>query len=143
MKETYLLFLMKLNNNNIFVSKKFLIKNEAEKILIFWLRKSRQKISILFYLARIFETQPCETLSCLAISHGLTPRCAMSTIFWRTGSGRGRPFTYIPPNWLTPPCPKTEDLNHDNSGSNRITPIFFLELKNLETFFDSESFWKN
>jgi len=53
----------------------------------------------------ILLTHPCETRSCLDISHGRTPWCAISTILWRTMSGSGRPLTKTPPSWLTPPWP--------------------------------------
>ena len=33
------------------------------------------------------------------------PECANSTIFCRVVSGKGRPETKTPPNWLTPECP--------------------------------------
>ena len=71
------------------------------KNLMSWFFEKSHRLSIL-------ETHPCETLSCLEMSHGLTPWCAMSTIRWRTTSGRGRPLTKTPPSWLTPPWPATQ-----------------------------------
>ena len=56
-------------------------------------------------LPRILLTQPCETRSCLLISHGRTPLCESSTILRRMGSGSGLPLTKTPPSWFTPPCP--------------------------------------
>jgi hypothetical protein len=56
-----------------------------------------------WYRARILDTHPCETRSCLDMSQGLIPRCASSTMRWRTAFGRGRPFTNTPPSWLTSP----------------------------------------
>jgi len=53
----------------------------------------------------ILLTHPCETRSCLEMSHGRTPWCAISTILWRTMSGSGRPLTKTPPSWFTPPWP--------------------------------------
>ena len=52
------------------------------------------------YLTRILLTHPCETLSCLEISHGLTPCCAMSTICCRMAWGRGLPLANWPPSWF-------------------------------------------
>lgn len=46
----------------------------------------------------ILETQPCDTLSCLDMTHGLTPAAAISTIFNRMWFGRGRPFMNTPPS---------------------------------------------
>lgn len=57
------------------------------------------------HLDSIFDTHPCDTRSCLLMSHGRTPLCASSTIRCRTTSGKGLPFTNTPPNWLTPPWP--------------------------------------
>ena len=61
------------------------------------------------------------------MSHGLTPWCAMSTIRWRTTSGRGRPLTKTPPSWLTPPWPATQGKGsvtcfgaHNNMTSKRL-----------------------
>ena len=56
-------------------------------------------------LPSILLTQPCETRSCLEMSHGRTPCRDISTIRWRTMSGSGRPLTNTPPSWLTPPWP--------------------------------------
>lgn len=56
-----------------------------------------------WYLARIFDTQPWDTRSCLEMSQGLTPICASSTILALTLLGRGLPLTNTPPNWLTSP----------------------------------------
>ena len=57
------------------------------------------------HLLSIFETQPCETLSCLEMTHGLTPAAAISMILSLMWLGRGRPLMKTPPNWLTRPCP--------------------------------------
>ena len=69
----------------------------------------------LSYLERIFETHPCDTLSCLAMSLGLTPFWASSTIRCLTISGRGLPLTYTPPSWLTPPWPVKEKHIYKNT----------------------------
>ena len=69
----------------------------------------------LSYLERIFETHPCDTLSCLAMSLGLTPFWASSTIRALTISGRGLPLTYTPPSWLTPPWPVKEKHIYKNT----------------------------
>jgi len=93
----------------LFSTKKFFFD---KKIFFF-----RQKFPLFFdktdeiyksfsYLAKILDTHPWLTRNWRAMSHGRTPLCAISTIFCRTGSGSGRPFTYIPPSWLTPPCPE-------------------------------------
>jgi len=55
------------------------------------------------YRARIFETQPCDTLSCRLISQGRIPSWASSTILTRIWFGRGLPLTKTPPNWFTSP----------------------------------------
>ena len=55
------------------------------------------------YLLRIFETHPWLTLSCLLITHGLTPAAAISTIFNLTWFGKGLPLMNTPPIWLTRP----------------------------------------
>ena len=39
------------------------------------------------------------------MSQGRAPECANSTIFCLVASGKGRPFTKTPPNWLTPLWP--------------------------------------
>ncbi len=65
------------------------------------------------YLERIFDTHPCDTLSCLEMSHGLTPLWASSTILWRTTSGKGRPLTNTPPSWFTPPWPGSKKREKD------------------------------
>ena len=44
------------------------------------------------------------------MSQGLAPECASSTIFWRVESGKGRPETKTPPNWLIPECPRNRDF---------------------------------
>ncbi len=72
------------------------------------MRRKRRRAFVgtqLTHLERIFETHPWLTLSCLEMSHGLTPLCASSTIRCRTMSGSGRPLTNTPPSWLTPPWP--------------------------------------
>lgn len=45
------------------------------------------------------------------MSQGRTPMRASSTIRRRTQSGKGRPFTNTPPNWLTPAWPVQIRLN--------------------------------
>lgn len=60
------------------------------------------------YLDNILETHPCDTLSCLDMSQGLTPLWASSTILCLTTSGSGLPFTNTPPNWFTPPWPENK-----------------------------------
>ena len=62
-------------------------------------------LPVSWYLLRILETQPWLTLSCLLITHGLTPAAAISTIFSRMWLGRGRPLMKTPPSWLTLPWP--------------------------------------
>lgn len=57
------------------------------------------------HLPKILETHPWETRSWREMSQGRTPWWAKSTIRERTTSGRGRPLTKTPPNWLTPPWP--------------------------------------
>ena len=57
--------------------------------------------------ARILETQPFDTWRIREMSQERTPECAISTILCRTWSGRGRPFTYMPPSWFTPVPPET------------------------------------
>jgi len=52
------------------------------------------------YLLSILLTQPCDTCSCLLISHGLTPSIAICRIWIRRLSGRGRPFVNTRPYWL-------------------------------------------
>lgn len=49
-------------------------------------------------LARILETQPCETFRRRLMSHGLTPTLAMSMIRRRMWFGNGRPLTKYPPS---------------------------------------------
>lgn len=53
--------------------------------------------------AKIFDTQPCETLNWRLMSHGRTPNWANSTIRRRMALGNGRPLTNTPPNWFTSP----------------------------------------
>ena len=50
------------------------------------------------YLAKILETQPCDTRNCLEMSHGRIPSWANSTILSLTPLGSGRPFTNTPPS---------------------------------------------
>jgi len=53
---------------------------------------------------RILLTHPWETRSCREMSHGRIPPCfAKRTISLRVAKASGRPFTYEPPSWLTPP----------------------------------------
>lgn len=59
-------------------------------------------------LPSILLTHPLETCNIRDISHGLAPECASSTIFCRVESGKGRPPTKTPPNWLTPLWPFKE-----------------------------------
>ena len=47
----------------------------------------------------------------LEISQGLTPIRASSTILLLIISGRGRPFTKTPPNWLMPACPEIRKID--------------------------------
>ncbi len=51
------------------------------------------------YRARIFETHPWLTRSCLEMSQGRIPSCASWMIWTRIGFGKGRPLTKTPPNW--------------------------------------------
>ena len=62
---------------------------------------SNEPVSL--YLERSLLMQPCETLSCLLMSHGRIPSSAISIIFCRTEFGSGFPFTNTPPNWLSLP----------------------------------------
>lgn len=55
-------------------------------------------LPVSWYLLRIFETQPWDTLSCLEITHGLMPAAAISTIFRRIWFGKGRPLMNTPPS---------------------------------------------
>ena len=64
---------------------------------------TKKKVTI--HLLRIFETHPWLTLSCLLITHGLTPAAAISMILRRMWLGRGRPLMNTPPSWLTLPWP--------------------------------------
>ena len=62
-------------------------------------------LPVSWYRFKIFETHPWDTLSCLDITHGLTPDAANSTIFSRMWFGKGRPFMNTPPSWFTLPWP--------------------------------------
>lgn len=63
-------------------------------------------LPVSWYLFRIFDTQPCDTRSCLDITQGLTPAPAISTIFRRMWLGSGRPLINTPPSWFTLPWPR-------------------------------------
>ena len=60
-------------------------------------------LPVSWYLAKILLTQPCDTLNCRLMSHGLTPKLAISTMRMRILLGNGRPFTNTPPSWFTSP----------------------------------------
>lgn len=64
-------------------------------------------LPVSWYLFRIFETHPWETLSCLEMTQGRIPAAAISTIFNLMWFGKGLPLMKTPPNWLTLPCPAT------------------------------------
>lgn len=68
-----------------------------------------------WYLQRILETQPWETRSCLEITQGLIPWCAISTILCRMWLGRGRPLMKTPPSWLTRPWPSGVETAEERS----------------------------
>ena len=63
------------------------------------------KKTMTVHLLRIFETHPWLTLSCLLITHGLTPAAAISMILRRMWLGRGRPLMNTPPSWFIRPWP--------------------------------------
>lgn len=73
-----------------------------------------------WYRHRILDTQPCETRSCLEITHGLMPWWAISTILCRMWLGRGLPLMKTPPSWFTRPWPSGVDTilqQHEKSFS--------------------------
>lgn len=53
-----------------------------------------------WYRFKIFETHPCETLSCREMTQGRTPLAASSTIFSLMWLGSGRPLINTPPSWI-------------------------------------------
>lgn len=77
-------------------------------------------VIVIGYLDKIFETHPCDTLSCRDMSHGRVPLWASSTILCLTRSGNGRPLTNTPPSWFTPPWPEKEN-NRVRNASNTMT----------------------
>lgn len=73
-----------------------------------------------WYRHRILDTQPCETRSCLEMTHGLMPWWAISTILCRMWLGRGLPLMKTPPSWFTRPWPSGVDTilqQHEKSLS--------------------------
>ena len=61
------------------------------------------------------------------MSHGLAPEWASSTIFWRVESGKGRPETNTPPNWLIPECPAKNYFNQISKKLRESGFIYWLD----------------
>lgn len=55
-------------------------------------------LPVSWYRLRIFDTHPCDTLSCREMTHGLTPAAAISTILSLMWLGSGRPLMNTPPS---------------------------------------------
>ena len=77
--------------------------SELTSLEVFLCARPGSKDPVSLYLESSLLMQPCDTLSCLLISHGRMPRSAISIICWRTEFGSGLPFTNTPPSWLTLP----------------------------------------
>ena len=81
-------------------------------------------LPVSWYLLRILDTHPWDTLSCLDMEHGRTPWAAISTIFSLTWLGRGLPLMNIPPSWFTRPCPVEQTSATDNAFT--LTNLFYV-----------------
>ena len=79
--------------------------SQLTSLEVFLCARPGSKDPVSLYLESSLLMQPCDTLSCLLISHGRMPRSAISIICWRTEFGSGLPFTNTPPSWFNFPWP--------------------------------------
>ena len=97
--------------------------SELTSLDVFLLARPGSKEPVSLYLESSLLMQPCETLSCLLISHGRMPSSAISMILWRTVFGSGLPFTNTPPSWLNFPCPSVKKVS--------VNSVHFVPLRSL------------